>query len=140
MSKISKPSVEKDDIKNARFISEKLLSSKIMLFAVKADGTNIQYIKNPSKEVQLAAIQENRDSYFMIKKPDFEVKKYMLESDVEYVSTDFKEVSISLDDMLSELKDLDQCSQLDKLTNGVVKENEVVEDIKEKSTNRRRQR
>ncbi len=49
-------------------------SIEVQLAAVSQDGTNIQFIKNPSKEVQLAAVMQNGYSIQYIRKPTEEIQ------------------------------------------------------------------
>ena len=47
---------------------------EVQLAAVKEDGNSIQYIKNPDKEIQLEAVKEDVYSIQYIKNPDKEVQ------------------------------------------------------------------
>jgi hypothetical protein len=52
-------------------------TKNVQLTAVNQNGTTIQYIENPDKEVQLEAIKKNIDSIKYIKNPHQEVVDYI---------------------------------------------------------------
>ena len=59
-----------------------------MLEAVKQDGLTIEYIVNPSKEVQLAAVKQDGDAIKFIDNPDKEVQLEAIKNNMTLIGKD----------------------------------------------------